>query len=286
MAVRRILVPIRGDGKGENVLDHALALGRPFNAHIEVVQCRPGTKDLIPFGVSVPAILRKQIEESGEELAGEEEARITKLFHEYAARHNLPLIEIGAKHPSDKMSATWRVERGKQANMVSLRGRLADVIAVAKPDRERNLGRNTLEAALMNTGSLVMMCPMETPGRIGAHVAIAWNGSRESARAIALAMPVLRSAEKITIMTIKGEKLELDGTAVLGYFSDHDLAAEHVEIPAGDGVGAALLAGARTAGADSLLMGAYGNSRGKELVFGGVTRYVVEHATMPVFMAH
>ena len=58
MSVRRILVPIRLDGKGENVLDHALALAGK-NSHNELEKCRPAPKDLIPFGVSVPSILRE-----------------------------------------------------------------------------------------------------------------------------------------------------------------------------------------------------------------------------------
>jgi hypothetical protein len=79
MSVRRILVPVRLDGKGENVLDHAMALAGK-NSHIEVVHCRPGPKDLIPFGVAVPSILREQITKSGDELADQEEKRVVQLF--------------------------------------------------------------------------------------------------------------------------------------------------------------------------------------------------------------
>jgi hypothetical protein len=61
MTVRTILVPVRGDGKGEGVLDHALSFGGRYAAHLEVVHCRPRPEDLLPFGVSVPAILRKDI---------------------------------------------------------------------------------------------------------------------------------------------------------------------------------------------------------------------------------
>ena len=286
MAIRRILVPIRNDGKGENVLVHALALAGK-TGHIEAVHCRPAPEDLIPFGVSVPAILRQQIAQSGEGLANEEEAQITKKFEDYAKAHKLTLVDVGKPHPRDKLSATWRIERGKQANIVSARGRLADVVAVARPDRDRAVGRNTLEAALVNTGSLVMMCPpVAPPKRIGAHVAIAWNGSREAAHAVSLAMPVLADAKKITVMTMAGESQELTGAHLLSFLADHDIKATHVEIRSAGNAGKALLAGAASAGADCLLMGAYGSSRGREMVFGGATQYVVDHAEMPVLMAH
>ena len=286
MSVRRILVPVRLDGKGENVLDHAMALAGK-NSHIEVVHCRPGPKDLIPFGVAVPSILREQITKSGDELADQEEKRVVQLFEDYAKSRKLKVVGVGEAHPKNAMSATFRVERGKQANIVSLRGRLADVVAVAKPDRDRAIGRNTLEAALVNTGSLVMMCPENAPPkRIGEKIAIAWNGSREAARAMTLALPLMAAAKKVSVMTVAGEKLELTGSHVLSYLNDHDINGEHLEIKAGHNIGESLVAGAGTCGADCLLMGAYGSSRGRELVLGGATQHVVDHASIPVMMAH
>ena len=286
MAIRRILVPIRNDGKGENVLDHALALAGRIG-HIEAVHCRPAPDDLIPFGVSVPAILRDQISRSGEDLATAEEAQITRQFEDYVRARKLTVVDIGKPHPRDKLSATWRIERGKQASIVSARGRLADVVAVARPDRDRAVGRNTLEAALVNTGSLVMMCPLQSPPKkIGSHIAIAWNGSREAARAVSLAMPILVAATKVTVMTMAGEKLQLTGGHLLSFLADHDIKATHSEIKIGSNAGKVLLEGAKSLGADCLLMGAYGSSRGREMVFGGATQYVVDHAEMPVLMAH
>lgn len=286
MAIRRILVPIRNDGKGENVLDHALALAGK-TGHIEAVHCRPAPEDLIPFGVSVPAILREQIAKSGDELANAEEAQITQQFQGYASANKLTMIDIGKPHPKDKLSATWRIERGKQANIVSARGRLADVVAVARPDRDRAAGRNTLEAALVNTGSLVMMCPPSSPlKKIGSHIAVAWNGSREAARAVSLAMPILSAADQVSVMTLAGEKLELTGAHLLNFLADHEVTATHTEIKPGRNAGKLLLEGAGSLGADCLLMGAYGSSRGREMVFGGATQYVVDHSDMPVLMAH
>jgi nucleotide-binding universal stress UspA family protein len=286
MAIRRILVPIRNDGKGESVLDHALSLAGK-TGHIEAVHCRPAPEDLIPFGVSVPAILREQIASSGEGLADAEEAEITGQFEAYVKAHKLTMVDVGEPHPKNKMSATWRIERGKQANIVSARGRLADVVAVAKPDRDRAVGRNTLEAALVNTGSLVMMCPPSAPSKkIGNHVAIAWNGSREAARAVSLALPILSGAKTVSVMTIDDANLELTGAHLLSFLADHDIKASHSDTSAGGNAGKVLLELAGKLGADCLLMGAYGSSRGRELVFGGATQHIVDHANLPVLMAH
>ena len=61
MTLKTILVPVRGDGLGEGVLNHALALGQRFDAHLDVVHCRPKPEDLLPFGVFVPAALKNEI---------------------------------------------------------------------------------------------------------------------------------------------------------------------------------------------------------------------------------
>jgi nucleotide-binding universal stress UspA family protein len=285
MSVRRILVPVRLDGKGENVLDHAMALAGK-NSHIEVVHCRPGPRTLSRLVLPCrPSFASRS--PSGDELADQEEKRVVQLFEAYAKSRKLKVVDVGAAHPKSAMSATFRVERGKQANIVSMRGRLADVVAVAKPDRDRAIGRNTLEAALVNTGSLVMMCPENAPPkRIGERIAIAWNGSRESARAMTLAHSDDDNSKEDfghdhrwrEARTDRGPCPQLPQITIID--------AEHLEIKEGHNIGQSLVDGAGTCGADCLLMGAYGSSRGRELVLGGATQYVVDHASIPVLMAH
>ena len=73
MPVKKILVPVRGDGKGENVLAHAAAIARHHHAHVEVLHCRARPADMIPYGVVVPSALREQIKRQAKELADAEE---------------------------------------------------------------------------------------------------------------------------------------------------------------------------------------------------------------------
>lgn len=286
MTVRTILVPVRGDGKGEGVLDHALSLARRNSAHLEVLHCRPRPEDLIPFGIFVPARLRKEIVASAGTLANEEEDKVHVLFDRYCQEHDLPIIEA-APWPRDRISATWREETGKQAKIIGVRGRLSDIIAVAKPDRAQNLGMNTLEAALLESGKLVMMCPPEPVESVGARVAVAWNGSAEAARAVTAALPVLKSADSVMILSGEGAELAVSAEEAKDYLAVHDIACSlHQFSAAPTAVGQALLAGAKKAGADCLLMGAYGQSRHRELVMGGVTQHVVDHADMPILLMH
>ena len=288
MTLRTILVPVRGDGLGEGVLNHALALGRRFDAHLDIVHCRPNPEDLLPFGVFVPAALKQEITTSAGNLANEEEERIKELFEDYCRRHQLAVV-TARPWPKDRMSVSWREETGKQAAIVGVFGRLADVVAVAQPDHSRNLGLNTLEAALLESGRPVLLCPA-TPlaGSLGAHIAVAWNGSTEAARAIAATLPILAAAEKVTVVSVTtGAKETLSPEAIGDYLADHGITAEvRAETARGSEVGQALLLAAKDAGADMLLMGAYGQSRRRELVMGGVTQHVIDESDLPVLLCH
>ncbi len=286
MTVRTILVPVRGDGKGEGVLNHAVSLARRHSAHMEVLHCRSRPEDLIPFGIFVPASLRKEIVASAGTLANEEEDKVRGLFDRYCQQHDLPALDA-APWPRDRVSVTWREETGKQAKIIGVRGRLADVIAVAQPDHAQNLGMNTLESALLETGKLVLMCPPAPVESVGARVAVAWNGSAEASRAVTTALPVLKAADAVTILSEEGAKLPVSAEEARDYLAVHDIACNQRSFSASPAkVGQALVAGAKAAGADCLLMGAYGQSRRRELIMGGVTQHVVDHADIPILLMH
>jgi nucleotide-binding universal stress UspA family protein len=288
MTIRNILVPLRGDGKGENVLDHALAVARRFNAHLTVVHCRPRPEDMLPFGVYAPASFRQQITSSAVALANDEESRVRALFQDYCRRHDLAVVADSLAAPKDRPSASWSEATGKQAAVVAVRGRLADLIAVAQPDHELNLGRNTLEAALLETGRLVLLCPPATVASIGRHVAIGWDGGSEAARAVAAAMPILVTADQLTVLSAEtGARVDLGPEDLRGYLARHGGRAEIQTFSSrATEIAQGLLKAAKEAGADVLLIGAYGHSRRRELVMGGVTQHIIEHTDLPVLMIH
>jgi nucleotide-binding universal stress UspA family protein len=281
MTIGKIVIPIRGDGAGENVLAHAAALARRFDAHVEAVHCRPRAKDLLPYGVPVPAFLKKQIAESATDLADEEEKTLRAEFDALLPQFGLTLGKGGS-------TASWREAAGKQIDVIRIHGRLADVVVVAKPDRDRNLGANTLRAALFNTGRPVMMCPMreDHPQTLCDHVSIAWNGSVEASRAVALTTHIISAASKVTVLTAGEDKSGASAEDLLDYLETRGVSAELDRFIPERSIGRSLLERSAAAGADTLIMGAYGDSHEKETVFGGNTQTVVDTAQMPVIMVH
>ncbi len=283
--IRKIIVPVRGDGKGDNVIAHAASLARRFNAHVQITHCRARPEDLMPFGVPLPAFLKKQILEQAVSVADQEEQGLRDEVKALAKQFKLTVTDTPTGRSA---TASWVEETGRQVDVIKRHGRLSDIICVAKPDVDRNLGANTLKAALFNTGRPVMMCP-EAEGalaELGSHIAIAWNGSTEASRAVALTMGLIEKADRVTILT-SGAEIHGAGTDdLVSYLGMRDVDSSVSKFEAKDSIGSQLLDQAVKCGADVMIMGAYGDSHELETVFGGNTQVVVDNATMPVIMVH
>jgi nucleotide-binding universal stress UspA family protein len=284
--IRKILVPVRGDGKGDNVLAHAAAIAHRHTSHVVVVHCRPRPQDLMPYGIYIPDFLRKQLVEQSYKLADQEEAGLRDELRTLALKLNL---DDSGNKIGKVASVEFVEEAGRQVDVIKRRGRLADVIAVAKPDRDRNLGANTLKAALFHSGRPVLMCPPRAtpPESLSAKVTIAWNGSAEAAQALSRCKSILRGAD--TIWALSNGTDAGPGTSVddlISYLKLHDIKATVEKFSASEKAGRELLRVSAGLGADMMIMGAYGDSHERETIFGGNSQAVVDTATMPVLLNH
>ena len=242
-------------------------------------------EDMMPFGVPIPAFLKKQLLEQAASVADLEEQGMQEEVKVLTKKLKLRMTD----NPTGKSaSASWVEEPGRQVNIIKQHGRLADIICVAKPDVSRNLGTNTLKAALFHTGRPVMMCPPanELSDGFGDTIAIAWNGSKEAARAVALTLSLTTSAKQLVILSGGTEVHGSTTDDLVEYFQMRGVAATVQRFKAGKDVGEDLLRNAKDVGADVLIMGAYGDSYEAETVFGGTTQSVVDASSMPIVLVH
>lgn len=289
MSIKSIVAPVRGDGKGESVLGLALAIGTKFNAHIDVLHVHAKPEDMIPYGVPLTSAFKKTIMDAASNLATQEEERLRKLFDEYCESHNVEAVPADAEtFPVDHLSLSWSEQAGKQADVIRRVGRFCDLIVVPRPDSETALGVNTLNAALFDVRKLTAVAPPQGVSDTGRHIAIAWNGSTEAARAINWSIPLLINAETVSILSAPDpDSPDSSVPAVRRYLQLHGVETQLREFKIGrHNIGEPLLAEVKNAGADMLVMGAFGSIKRRELVLGGVTEYVVEHSELPVLMAH
>jgi nucleotide-binding universal stress UspA family protein len=147
---------------------------------------------------------------------------------------------------------------------------------------------SALEAALFESGRPILIAPPTPPDKIGEVVVVAWNGSTETARTIALAMPFLVKAQQVLVLSVEeGMVPGPSGADVVQNLIRNGVAAKKKQIQAsGRPPGRAMLDEAAAAGADLLVKGAYTHSRLRQMIFGGATSHILSHAEVPVFMAH
>ena len=188
----------------------------------------------------------------------------------------------------------WRLVEGNPPSTVALHARYADLIVVGQPNQDAPQDSDAVTVTtVMTSGRPVLAIPFagEYPV-IGEHVLIAWNASREAARAVNDALPLIVGAKKVTILAINpqrglGGHGDVPAADISLHLARHGVKAEAVHTVARDiSDGEALLSYAADIGADLLVAGAYGHSRAREMVFGGVTRTLIAEMTVPVLLSH
>jgi len=148
-----------------------------------------------------------------------------------------------------------------------------------------------IEGAMFQSGRPVIVVPfIQTEGLKLDRVAIGWDGSRQAARAIADSIPFLQRAGHVEIVVVFGERgktYQTQGAVMTEHLLRHGINAElkRITAPKVD-VQSTLLSYVSDSGIDFLVMGAYGHSRLRELILGGVTRSMLSSMTVPVLMAH
>ena len=165
------------------------------------------------------------------------------------------------------------------------------VVAQSNPDETAPVEDMIIEAALFQSGRPVIIVPYIQKGGVKLdRVMVCWDGGRTAARAIGDAMPLLARAKAVDVVTVTGEEGKWDrvpGVDMGQHLARHRLNVDVKRIPPGDsGIEDTLLSYAADISADMIVMGAYGHSRLREFILGGVTRGILKSMTVPCFMSH
>jgi nucleotide-binding universal stress UspA family protein len=177
--------------------------------------------------------------------------------------------------------------------VVSLHARYADLTLLGQPepDGPEGVAGPVTESVVLSSGRPALVIPYIGAGKsLGKKVMIAWDAGREAARAVADAMPLLQRAESVSVLAInprRGDHGPQPGADISLHLARHGLKVEAQSLEAEDlSVAEALLSRMADEDVDLLVMGAYGHSRLRELVLGGVTREIFHQMTVPVLMSH
>ncbi len=215
-------------------------------------------------------------------LSPAEEAR-RRAAEQAWARELRAVTERWALQPRSKPVMVRFVEaEGDIGHIVGEEGRRSDLTVVANSAPHPGKSREALHAALFNTSRAVLIAPPENGDTFGRVVAVAWKDDVRAPKAVLAAMPILAKAEAVHVL-----RARTAAPKVPAIFEEHGIPARVHAVPEdGRPVGAQILQLAHELGADLIVMGAYAHSEWREALLGGVTRYMLDHADLPLLMRH
>jgi nucleotide-binding universal stress UspA family protein len=287
MAIRKLLLPLTGTAAGEAALSTALMTARLWNAHVSALHVRVDSRDVAPLaGEGLSGAMIEEMMSATEKESSDRAHAVRAMFERFAGEHEVIIAD--ARPGSDYATASFAAVTGREEDLVAQLARLADLTVVPHPDAGEDVSSSdALHAVLFDSGRPVLIAPQIASASIGTRICVAWNGTAESAASVWGALPWMQRAEAVRILS--AEEYQRRGPAatdLADYLALHGIHAEMATFrTVSNSVGAGLLAAAREFRADLLAMGAYSHSRLRQLILGGVTRHVLEHATLPVMMS-
>ena len=270
--MKTILVHICDDNGMDSRLQVALDIARSHNGHFTCLQV---TTQFIPMSYGT--------------LGGDFMTSID--MDQIRVMDETHREKIESQLQNEGISWDWIVDLGDAATCLVERSALADMIILSQsvgrdrgPSDPLDIGGDVT----INAHCPVLVVPIEQKSfDTSAPLVIGWNGSGEAARAIRFSLSMLKTASEVHLVSIADNNDELPSFDASAYLSRHGIASELHQITARDETPSQLLESfAKEKGAAAIVMGAYGHSRLRELLFGGVTRDLLKKSHVPMLMGH
>ncbi|MGI9449441.1 MAG: universal stress protein [Geminicoccaceae bacterium] len=279
MAYKDLLVQIDDTKACESRIEAAIDLAGRFDAHLTGLYLVP--EIILPVAATgyIGADLYGDIQQQEEERA---EAALDRFRQAATAKD----VEFDT-----------RIDQGPIADfpaLFSVHSRYADLSIIGQTNHEDTVPSTPEpQDVVMTSGAPVLITPyIGASTGFGGRVMVAWNASREAARAVRDAMPLLERSQSVDLVIFRPNSSqsahgELPGADIALHLTRHGIDVDVQQLDGTDiDVGNALLSHIADRGSDLLVMGGYGHSRLREFVLGGATRTILRSMTLPVLMAH
>jgi nucleotide-binding universal stress UspA family protein len=279
MTFKTIFTVLTDEALVKDTLAHAVATAEAHDAHLDVLCLGVDRSQSGYYYAGASAIVLQETIARAQDEAETIEARARKILGDTSLRWS---AEAGVSQLADL------------GRHVASHARFSDLVVLPQPYGE---GRGAelepvSESALFEGRTPVMVVPSDSPPvPRPTRILLGWNESREALGALRAALPLMEKADVVHVVVVDppshGPERSDPGGAVAQYLARHGVRVEiDVLSKTLPRVSDVLMRHAGDMDADMVVMGAYGHSRFREAIFGGATRYMLEHATLPVFMAH
>ena len=270
--MRVIMVPVADRPECAKALQTAFDLGKRLGASVSGCHIRPHRRSATSMS---DAAWRKKNTKKTSEAA-------RKLYEEMAERNGYEIIRRARVDPG----ALWSERVGSPSKVMGIIGPVSDMIVVSRPESRGGVAELFMSSALVESGRPVLILPPGGRRNVGRRVCIGWNQSCEAANAVMAALPLLRRADRVTIVSCGAEdRVGPKSTQIASYLAHWGVKTKR-ESTRGKDIEKELVGAFRDSGSDLMIAGAYSRSRWREKVFGGTSEFLLHKAKIPVFMLH
>lgn len=292
--MKKLFVPLIGQYDPQDpqtlerpALSAAFSLARRLEAHVAAVALidLPST-ELKAWPLWLPGGGVSQLCDMIDKASAKRREHATKIFDSVLAEQDPPPLQTS--EPAPGFSTQFSESVGDIEALVGPLGRLADLSVLSSPDTSWAEPYTPLvHACLSDTGKPVLVTPQNASSNIGTSIAIAWDGSESAARAISASVPLLKLADRITVMSAEESgKPDCNPKDVVDYLGWHGLGVA-AEVVAAEGRRPenAVLETAIANENDMIIVGARLHTRAHRLLFGSMTELVLDRPKISAFLA-
>lgn len=293
MTFKAVLVPLHGSDQScdENALSSALTFSNQMNCHLDALHVRRDPRAAAAFvGEGMTTAMIESVIELAEKDSQKRSETARTLFDTACEKESVAVEYDVADETSEKATARFVERSGNQEDFLPEYGRMFDLIVVCKKATQKaSENDQIINSAILETGRPVLVISDKLPEKFATRVAVIWNGSVESSRAITHALPILKKAEAVSLICAEDDLNEdISPAEAIRYLNLHGVSAEKCLVQGGSGrtTADALRSAASKFNADFIVMGAYTQSRLRRLIFGAVTGEMLEKCDLPILLAH
>lgn len=289
MSIKSIFTPFLDKEKAKTAFQSAGVIAHKFNAHISAVfmRQRPLRSGVVyfPLGGSYPADDDDTAKRVEEQNAG----ALRLHFDDLCDQYDVGIVDIADHNDARGATASWRDLKGRLPHDLARSASACDLIVVASAGQDDNSFHDYLvEELIFASGRPVFVCPETTLSAFPQRIVVAWDGGVESTAAVAAALPFMKEASMVKLLSVHEATKKTASTSDLAAslrLHGVETTETDVELEKGQSDIDVLVHEIIEANADMLVMGGYSHSRWREMVLGGFTHHMLRNSAMPILMA-
>jgi nucleotide-binding universal stress UspA family protein len=288
--MKSLLIPIGGSDTDEALFATAFAAARPFGSHMNFFHVHIGPGQAAANEPHTAFAMGPALSNALKDLHKKAKVRSTlaaQHFHEFCERSRVEICDIPCL--TKEVTASWHEEDSHALQRILFRARHNDLVIAGRAKSANGLPTDFLEQLIIGSGRPVLIAGPSSTAALTDTIMVCWKETAEAARAVNAAMPLLIHARRVVIVgVVENDENIADGLSdVARQLGWSGVRSEIRTIVAnGAAVPGLLSSAAKDCGADLVVLGAYGRSRVRELLFGSCTQSMIRNAETSVLLMH